>query len=505
MPRPATSTPSPRASGEQQRRSRQLIDLEGELETALTSGLRSAAAPAALATASAISALRWSDPAVEQAARKRAETLTEAAPPSPDVCADVRAWAASGFQTLSQASKERVAALRARAQAAAGAQSRLTLAELVERLGDSSSRRLLAELDRAGTKLSLALGPIEAAHGEVLKALGVPQNPRFQPPLVSEPSGTVVGRGRTAVGGKFTAEVSRGPGCHERLTISEDGGFTGECLSKANPITARPAVQCLQGLLTVTLVTSGAARRAILELASGRRIESHLIAIPRRRGGPLGFYYQVVKGPSPIPVSLTVLDGSGRVLREVALPARRNCVEQTFSYLPGGRPHAVLSGALPGGPAYEVDTARYRADGNVHLEVTILTESESPTFIEAATGVRPQIIGVPIGPDRPPTLSLERTTGCEPQEFEILAGVLRAPGDEALAVTSAGLLPLSKLALPAALHAHGVLVYGAFTTGVAKVLVRDPAGRTVFTEPLGASTTELGEECEGEREPPGAG
>jgi hypothetical protein len=58
---------------------------------------------------------------------------------------------------------------------------------------------------------------------------------------------------------------------------------------------------------------------ARLRLSDGRQITSSVAIVPAQLGGPTGFYYQVVRGPSPIPVSLAELDVNGRVLRMVKL------------------------------------------------------------------------------------------------------------------------------------------------------------------------------------------
>lgn len=73
-----------------------------------------------------------------------------------------------------------------------------------------------------------------------------------------------------------------------------------------------------------------------LRLGDNRTITSKAIGVPRRLGGPAGLYYQVVRGPSPIPVSLMELDAHGKTLAVLKLPAVVECTKKEKDYVSGG-------------------------------------------------------------------------------------------------------------------------------------------------------------------------
>jgi hypothetical protein len=92
------------------------------------------------------------------------------------------------------------------------------------------------------------------------------------------------------------------------------------------------------------------------------------------------------------------------------------------------------------------------------------------------------------------------STGCLPQPYAIVYGLLKAPRDTVLARVSGTLVPLRKVAIPARLHAGGVLVYGAFTPMPTELLVRNASGRTVDRRDLSQAAKSETETCEGEAE-----
>jgi len=94
-------------------------------------------------------------------------------------------------------------------------------------------------------------------------------------------------------------------------------------------------------------------------------------------------------------------------------------------------------------------------------------------------------------------------TGCQPHEYAILYGVLKAPTDTVLARSSGSLQPLQRVRIPASLHVRGVLAYIALPALPSEVLVRTPTGKTVLTENLANRAREAKETCEGEAEGPG--
>jgi hypothetical protein len=93
-------------------------------------------------------------------------------------------------------------------------------------------------------------------------------------------------------------------------------------------------------------------------------------------------------------------------------------------------------------------------------------------------------------------------TGCQPHEFAILYGILKARKDRVLVRTATGLDPLRLARIPSSLHAHGVLAYTALPSVPRELLARKPDGKDVVTEKLTGVVKESRETCEGEAEGP---
>ncbi len=88
-----------------------------------------------------------------------------------------------------------------------------------------------------------------------------------------------------------------------------------------------------------------------------------------------------------------------------------------------------------------------------------------------------------------------------PQPYAIIYGLLRAPRGTVLARVSGKLVALNKLAIPARLHAGGVLAYGAFSPIPTELLTRDASGKIVSVDSNFATAAKATvETCEGEAE-----
>lgn len=526
-PEPSRST---RQNGESTRELRQQSDLEGELSLALELPRIEADRQAALAFAHTVKSLRWSNSAVTALEHTDAGALEWIlASSAPAVCADMKAWVASDYRTLSPATKiligEREAivsrpllrVLRERTGSVAGSEPLLPY----EGSREKALARKTADLQHAQqsalespkiseTKLQVTLGLISEAQAEMQTHEG-------------RPKGSVeIGHGRTAVGDNYTVwfepqqpgtgtsqarcQISVGVYEHEAngsssSTIEIVSGPSQACLSHSHP--QAPSVQCRggEGHLTIEAQTLPRARSVRLRLSDGRQIVSRVAIVPAKLGGPAGFYYQVVRGPSPIPVSLTEVDAHGKALRIVKLPRTANCVRHS----PKGPPRIVrtiASGTLPQGPSFSITGERTGATGKTHFELDAEVETEQGLggFISSSDNL------TAVGAGRPPKPSpfvLQTSTGCQPHEYAILYGVLTAPTDTVLARTSSGLQPFQQAHIPANLHAHGTLAYIPLSTLPSEVLVRTPSGKIVFTENLSRSAREATETCEGEAEAPG--
>ncbi len=484
---------------------------------------------AALTFAHVVRSLQWSNSAVTALERTGAaslEWILGSAPPN--VCADMRAWVASGYETLSPATKtligEREAAvsrpllraLRERAGILAGPDPLQPYEGLREKLLarkvtdlQREHEGVLESLEASETKLQVALGLISEAQAEMQTHEG-------------RPKGSVeIGHGRTAAGDDYKVwfepkqpgtgllrarcQISVGVYEHEASanssgTIEIVSGPSQTCLSHSHP--QAPSVQCRgdEGLLTIEAQTLPGARSVRLQLSDGRQITSRVAIVPAKLGGPAGFYYQVVRGPLPIPISLTEVDAHGKALRTLKLPHTVKCTKQPPERPP--RKVTIASGSLPQGPSFSITGERTGAMRETHFALSAEVSAE-----EGFGGIISSSSGnfIPIGGGFRPKSSpfvLQMHTGCQPHGYAILYGVLRSPTDTVLARGSGGVQPFQRVRIPANLHAHGVLAYIALPALPGEVLVRTPVGKTVFTENLTLRLREATETCEGEAEGP---
>lgn len=232
--------------------------------------------------------------------------------------------------------------------------------------------------------------------------------------------------------------------------------------------------------------------------------------MPRRLGGPAGLYYQAVRGPSPIPVSLTELDTHGNTLAVLKLPAVVECTKKLVKYFPGGLVE-LAHGNLPAGPSFSIHAERYRELGHIHFKLKFTASNEESlagsgggdllesTGAAEAEGSSLVFPGHPI--QQPQAFERQTSSGCVPQSYAIVYGILRAPGDVVLARVSGTLIALSKVAIPARLHVGGVLAYGAFSPIPTELLTRDASGKLVSVDSNFATAAKATiETCEGEAE-----
>lgn len=391
-----------RQQGEASRRQRQLNVLENELSSSLSLAFEQPDRGAALTLANTVAGLSWSDPKLTQLARQatseRAQAVTMA---PPAVCADLRAWVASGYKTLSPGTKQSANALRS--------DDGILLAKLQGLLvpyEGPSEKAILAQTRKvARTKEDGDIGKLLHLLEHLPHTLGFPPNifeeaARWQthkhPPVP-------IAHGRTAAGESYKVSVESpeklgagaGRGCSINIetsaatrisglrgvTISSGGG---DCRNSG--WLPEAGVQCNNGLLTIDSNTLTRARRVILRLSNGRQIGSPVAIVPKRLGGPAGIYYQVVRGPSPIPVSLTELNAHGHKLRTVALPRVVECTRPAVRYLPDGL-RTIVHDSVPGqGPAFSIIAQHYRFLGHTYfafkLEVQPLPGEEAGGFAD---------------------------------------------------------------------------------------------------------------------------
>jgi hypothetical protein len=535
----AQTPASPRAEGERRRQSTQREDLKSELASALEDARSQPNREATEALISALTPLRWSSPTMTVLVHVTlASAKTELEIPVPSVCADMSEWVASGFKTLSAVSKDIASyneTLLTDAFELIGIAGQLHLksfTEILAPLENASDRALArrnqtltAELHSSSVSKQNTLKDLEAIVG-----LPAPKPQKKLLPSIKKPP--VIARGKTAAGGKFVVRAegrSRRPdaiGCSAFITIEEpsrpqedlfeslrSGGGTGRCVSRSH-VEPEPAVHCSSGLLTVEADLLPATRSVRLLLSNQRTVTSPAVRVPTRLGGPAGVYYQVVRGPSPIPVSLTELDAQGNTLTVLKLPAVVECTKHPIKYAPGGIVRLIHE-SLPGGPSFTIRAERFRKLGVTYFELKAEVSEPRPfsgggeldglfgTESESEPGPPTGVLGHAfrpggLGEDSP--FAPHTSDGCEPEPYAIVYGLLKAPRDTVLARVSGKLVPLRKVAIPARLRAGGVLAYGAFSPLPSELLVRSPAGKIIASEDQSGAAKADTETCEGEAE-----
>ena len=415
-------------------------------------------------------------------------------------------WVASGYQTLSAGTKKLISRLEEPAQQAASARPVLSLLAPYRGYRD---RALIDKIKRLEHReIDLSKGILKAV-GSLQQIFGV------TPPHIEKTTATrsgptkhsvVVGRGRTAAGERYTVRVTpptRRSNVGAQVCVSvkitdTPGGFTrsGECYSLSHSPSRRGNVNCSAGLLTIEAQADPRARTVSLRLSGGRRMTSRVTIVPSRLGGPVGFYYQVVRGPSPIPVSLTELGAHGEILRVVKLPRIVECTKHPLKYLPGGV-RTLVHESVPQGPAFAIVGEAYRYLGHLHFDLGIRVGAGSEYTFSRERGRSFIAVG-----GKPSPLSPQFETVCKPHPYEIVYALLAAPRDTVLARSASGATyPLRQVAIPPNMHAHGDLVYAALSVAPTELLTRTPSGETIATERLRGIATEAFETCEGEEEP----
>jgi len=484
------------------RTERQSSDLRAELASAMTTTYLQPDNTATALLVGSLNTLQWSSPTLTAAVHARAAADQEAlGAPLPNVCADMRAWVADDYKTLPAATTEFLAQREAKQQA--GTDDTPSAIEVLLTSYENTEDEALARRAKALERefVTGAAGTLTSVEARVESALGI--HSALSEAREASEHATIIARVHTAAGGRYVVKANGpAPGlgaCKlrvstEKLTSTPSIGVldsSGDCLSGrfSGP---QPSVECNQGLLTITALAPSSARTARLLLSNGRTISSHLIRAPRL-DARLGYYFQIVRGPTPIPTSLTELGADGEALRVVKLPRVVECTEHPIKYLPGGRPRVLARGRLPDGPSFTIVGERYRFLGHVHSEL------KATTVGKAGEGKR-IVIGGSISFDdaRQPPFSVQESTGCDPKFYDIVYGVLKAPRASVLVRIAGVLTPLRTVGIPASLHAGPEAAYGAFTAAPTQLIVRDAHGKRVLWQSLQGSATLTMAECEAE-------
>jgi hypothetical protein len=484
--------PSPRARGENARLSQQKQTIERELDAAVARPGDSSYRHAEEAYAAEVRQLSWSNPAIAPAIQAATTARLEAvSAPAPPFCADARAWAQSGYRALSAASREFEASQAARRRSDRAEEH--SLGTLLKPYENASGRALIRKTNAVANKLLAGAVAAVRTVFSLERIVGFPQVGTEPPRRIT------LGHGRTAAGTRF--EVSSGssplgaPGsCHRSATVAYTRPGAPEVLiigGPNNPICLsspryrHPALFCEVGIETIQTAVPAAVRSVRLMLADGRTIESSVVRVPRRDGGPAGIYAQEIRGSTSQAVSLGELNAGGGVVLTTKLP-RYRCVK------PRKEPEELPTGTdLASGRTPEGETFTISAFGSLNGE----------PFLSVDTGVDPDLNEPAIGLGASKAFPWSLSIGCAPHPYAILYGILVPPGKSVVARTPQGAVALNVVPVEPRVHANGPLVYGVFSALPSELTVLGANGSTVYTENLQARATEAAQFCEGYAEP----
>jgi hypothetical protein len=168
-------------------------------------------------------------------------------------------------------------------------------------------------------------------------------------------------------------------------------------------------------------------------------------------------------------VSLTELSEAGATLAVVKLEPVVECTRHPHKTLSGRR--TLVRGRTPSGQAYSIFGERFRELGRIHVVLGLEVGASGTSSTEPSKPTR--------------ALSWELASGCKgTHRYWILLGVLRSASPHAYVRSGSQLTALTAIALPASLHTPGAIVYGAFASPPAAIVLRDASGRTIGSASL---------------------
>jgi hypothetical protein len=500
MPRSSPNpfeAPTLRARGEDARFNQQEQTIGTELDGAIETSGDSLYRPAEEAYAAEVRQLSWGDPALAtQVQAEIAAELERVSTPAPPFCADARAWAQSGYRSLSAASRAFEASLTARSGSTLREEPALDT--LLKPFENAADRALSSKTEAVALELLANVLATIQSDWHAKRIVGFPHTA-----VEDTKKPVVLGSGRTAAGTRFEmssrasgilGSLGSGGSCHRSVSVfySRSGSSPEElvqggpnnpiCLSP--PQVRHPALFCEEGIETIQTAVPASVRSVRLMLADGRTIESRVVRVPRRDGGPAGIYAQEIRGDSSHGVSLFELDASDEVVLTLKL-ARYRCVKPKEPEFPASAKLAV--GHTPEGERFTISTfGAFNGQPSLSVDAGVDPDINEPTF----------------GPQPPKAFPWSLSIDCAPHPYAILYGILAPPGKSVTARTPEGAVALNVIPIEPRLHAKGPLVYGVFSALPSELTIVGANGSTVYTESLQTQATEAAQFCEGYAEPP---
>jgi len=297
----------------------------------------------------------------------------------------------------------------------------------------------------------------------------------------------VIARGQTFAGGSFVATLQRTSGCPLSVVIKESGTLVKNEMCYAHfESPERPRVSCLLGILAIYWRVLDAAHAVRLTLTDGQTVSSPVMVVPRQRGASAKLYYQAVRGPSPMPASVTELDARGRPLKTMAVSHVIECTKQPVKRLRNST-HVLARDRAPDGRVFGISSELSRILGKSYFGLQLAFEGSGATVIRsAALRLASPAAGVSVSSpaELEHILPLEWEVGrvCTPYRYGIIYGVLRSTHDEVFVRSGGGFSSLRRVSIPASVRPHSVLVYGVLRRIPNELIVRTPVGTTVVRE-----------------------
>lgn len=438
----------------------------------------------------AVTSLAWSDPTINTLVGERTKQVREhLAAQTVPVCADMRAWAASDFHTLSPVSKRLQEAREARYKPTVEGNLKSLLEPSETRVGRTLVRRTTVVNEQRREKAREA-EVFKRADYQMSRALGEKVS-RFEQHQLAP----VIAKRRTSAGTTFVIRanivkgVSRSCKHEVDVEVLERNGGSGDSVCLSEGARARPSGMCSGSVETVELATPSDVRAARFRLRDGGTVMVSVVQIPAKYGGPGGVLIAAFRSYNRHPVSAQELNASGTVLRTVALK-RIDCTKKEVAEGPGPPQFITLAKVTtPTGESRTIQATLMHFRGRTEFSLDSPPSTHSAELNEEEEqGTSKQF-------------QWGLSTECEPHRFTLIDGILTPPGAFVLVRTTAGLVELTKVELAASTHAPGPLFYGVYTTPPTEIVVERADGTILYTESLAAKAAEETEYCEGYAEP----
>jgi hypothetical protein len=479
---------APRARGEHQRSEIQLNEIEDEISRAAYAASYQPDRAAYETYIAKVEQLEWSNPEIGALIGFRAADYREDLTPlTANLCADMEAWAQSGFHLLSPATKAIEATQEARSEQA---RPKGSIDALLKADEGPAEQALLKRLHALEPRVLKALAGVEKAYPSLEQALGLPASP------IEATRGKVLRRGTTKGGEAFIVRLeqpgnARDPHCRVQVSVeltktSKPGASfdsdSSVCVSDHSG--GQPSLGCGSGE-SIELAVPPSVRTVRLLLSNGRTVTSRVVLVPGRHADPGGVYVQSIRGYKPFPVSLTELDAHGKTVRVVKLAKSSRCRPQPA--VQGPQFIDIAHGTTPEGEPFTIQGVLVHNGGQQpFFSLSVGADHETGQAEETVSGHT-----------APKAFERSLAYECAPHAYSIVYGILAPPGDSVLVRTAEGLVALTKVELAANLNSGGPLLYGAFKAAPSELIVRRADGSTLYTESLLTAAREEAEFCEG--------